>query len=410
MAYGDGSIYPEPRDRPRYMVAVLDVGEAGRRLRKKRKVRIAEPATPQAMKAAKAEAEAALEELRRLYTRRGPVAVRTLGEFLAWWLDDVEASRVEDGDITPATLEQTRSHVATHLEGDPLVRVPLAELGAMHVHDWQRRLRSRGVSAAQRAKVLATLTRALKLAVRWEFLDRNPAELVDPPRRERVEGAAATIEDVRALVRDGGRWRNLYAVLAGLGLRIGEALALAWEDVDLEGGSVTVGASLSRPKGAGGARAWRRSSTKTRRTRVLPLPGFVADALVAEGAVQATERALTEGLGEPWRDSWGLVFTRADGQPVHASNVNRALAGDCERLGLQPLSPHALRRSCASVLAALGVPTRVRMDVLGHATARMTEEVYTRAFTSDVAAAMRALDGAFGAVGSPDGSPPARGV
>ena len=94
----------------------------------------------------------------------------------------------------------------------------------------------------------AVLHRALKDAVRWDRLSRTPIESADPPR---VSGSGHEMKTwsaerlaafLKATKHD--RLGALWHLLAWTGLRRGEALALTWDDVDLEGGSLSVRRAL----------------------------------------------------------------------------------------------------------------------------------------------------------------------
>lgn len=267
------------------------------------------------------------------------------------------------------------------------------------VHAWQRDLTAAGKSPHKRKRALEVLRRALRLGVRWEILDRNPAEAVDAPRVSRYQGRAATLPRVARLVREGGRHRHCYAVMAGLGLRVAHAHGVAWPDVDLDAREAVLGWQVRRERATTGAEIeWVRRHAKDREVRLLPLPAMVVDALHDQAVAQMAERQAWQAYGGAWGNAWELVFTQRDGSPVHTSAVDKALAADCARLGLPALTPHDLRRSCASILSALRVPTAVRMRILGHKTARLHQEVYTLAFDDDVREAVAAMDEAWQAL------------
>jgi integrase len=102
-------------------------------------------------------------------------------------------------------------------------------------------------------KTLTTLAAILEAAVEYELIGRNPARgrrrrlPAAAPRRtwlDRADHIAALLDaagdlDAQARVCRGQR-RALLATLTFAGLRIGEALALRWRDVDLARGTITV--------------------------------------------------------------------------------------------------------------------------------------------------------------------------
>jgi integrase len=381
--------------------AVVDIGApGGKRRQKKRSVTIADPDDPRSVEAARRAAELLLVELRADYATL-TVDVKSVGQLCALWVEEMRQRRI-DGEIEASTFSGAervvRLHIVPHLG-----RQPLGSFSPADVLAWQRRLArlvqddGKPLSVAMRAKSLQTLKQALRWGLRMQLVATNPAEPVDPPRGGGDTGRAASQSEVKRLLDHPGAHRWLFTVLAGLGLRIGEGLGIAWADVDLEERMLRVGHQVVRERPQpGGDLQWVRRMPKGRKPRAVPLPRFVVTAFHEQGVAQAAQRSLRASVGLPWADQWGLVFTASDGGPLHASGVGRTLAAACSDLGIERLTPHDLRRSCSSLLAAEGVSTRVRMAILGHTTARLTEDVYTRAYDPDVRAAMDALDDAMG--------------
>lgn len=98
-----------------------------------------------------------------------------------------------------------------------------------------------------------TLHRALNQAFHWGLIRANPAALVFPPRPERREMTALDRDQLLALL-DQTKDRPLHAplvLLATSGLRVGEALALSWRDVDLDARRLYVRRSLRRHRRGG---------------------------------------------------------------------------------------------------------------------------------------------------------------
>jgi integrase len=80
---------------------------------------------------------------------------------------------------------------------------------------------------------------------------QNVAGLVDPPRHHPREIQPLTPEQARSLlnsVKD-HRLGALVSVATALGLRLGEALGLRWQDVDFDAGTLSVRQALERSGG-----------------------------------------------------------------------------------------------------------------------------------------------------------------
>jgi integrase len=165
-----------------------------------------------------------------------------------------------------------------------------------------------------------------------------------------------------------GQRRALIAMLTFAGLRIGEALALRWGDVDLARGTITVTAAKTD---AG--------------IRTVNMVGVLRDELAAYAA-------------HARHDANSLVFGTSTGAMLSATNVrervlakaiekaNEPLSTDEDRNPLDEpgelistkLTPHSLRRTFASILFAIGETPPYVMSQMGHTTASLTLGIYAR--------------------------------
>ena len=71
-----------------------------------------------------------------------------------------------------------------------------------------------------------------------------------------------------------------------------------------------------------------------------------------------------------------LVFTRWDGQPFTPKALTNAFAKIVRAAGVTPIGFHGLRHTHLSHLLADGVPVKVISERAGHASAKMTLDVY----------------------------------
>lgn len=153
-------------------------------------------------------------------------------------------------------------------------------------------------------------------------------------------------------------------------MRRGEALALRWSDVNLEGASpfVHVGGTLSRIEG----RLVRTDPKTEAGRRAVPLVEPAVKGLTSARTLQARDKLR---LGEAW---WGedWVFTTEDGKPMDPRNVLRWFYRVRSKAGLNAGSLHSLRHSAASTLLEAGVPMPEIRDILGHSSIAVTVDLY----------------------------------
>lgn len=238
-------------------------------------------------------------------------------------------------------------------------------------------------------KVHRVLHRAFRLAVLWRWLGENPCDRVIRPTYRAERRDVWTVAELRAFL-DGttGHWLHPFWVVAIVtGCRSGELRALAWEDVDVDAGTVMVGKTLHRLDGD-----YTLTAPKTRaavRTLSLPKEGVVA--LRIQRAQQAEWRP---AAGRHWEGN-GLVFTGEAGNPLHRSVPLNALKRECERLGLPVVTAHGLRHLHASLLLSQGLPVPAVSERMGHAHAGVTLAIYAHALKRDGDEAVRAIDRAL---------------
>ncbi len=264
--------------------------------------------------------------------------------------------------------------------------MPLSRLRASDVEGLVVRLEAEGKGPAARRTAYTVLRRVLDAAVRDELLARNPAASVPRPRVDSAAGASRFLDrdEVGALLAAsrGGRLEPLVVLLAYTGLRIGEALALRWEDVDLDGGQVRVTGTLGRVDGA--ATRTPPKSARSRRAVALPAPALTV--LRSWRTRQAAER-----LAATWWAEGEWVFTTPVGTVLDHSNAMKAYKRLAAAAGVPGATFHGLRHAAASVLLREGVPMRVVAEVLGHSSTRLTADVYshvTAELTDRAAAAL----------------------
>lgn len=161
-------------------------------------------------------------------------------------------------------------------------------------------------------------------------------------------------------------YRALFTLLARTGLRIGEALALTWDDIDLVKGALSVNKTLIYPLNTDP----RVTTPKTKSSiRVIKLDPETIRVL-KEYRINQKETILRYGFQ---RSELNLVFHGPDGRWLRINVVRDYMKEVCKRVGLPPLSPHALRHSHAVHLLEAGAPIKYVAERLGHASIKTTE-------------------------------------
>ena len=155
--------------------------------------------------------------------------------------------------------------------------------------------------------------------------------------------------------------RDPVVMLAATGLRRSELLALRWDDVDLDGGVLTVRASVVRLRGIG---LVRQDTTKGGGSRSVALPQFAIDALHRRKGQ------------EPRPSTAGVIFPSSAGTLRDPDNFGKQWREVRDSLGLPDVSSHSFRKTVATLIDDSGLSARVGADQLGHARPSMTQDVY----------------------------------
>ncbi|MCW2777850.1 MAG: integrase family protein [Frankiales bacterium] len=210
----------------------------------------------------------------------------------------------------------------------------------------------------------------MEVAVRDSLVQRNVAAVIKRPLADSREAAYLTAEQAAALLLslEGDRLAPLVRFLLSTGLRRGEALALRWEDVDLDGALLRVRGTLGRT--SAGLSVGRPETEKSRRT--VPLPRVAVSALRLRLLAQQADRAR---VPRAWEDS-GSVSTNELGTALEPRNVLRRFQVLAKAAGLpKGVGLHTLRLSTASLLLAAGTHTKVVQEHLGHSSYAITADI-----------------------------------
>ncbi|EHI65091.1 site-specific recombinase, phage integrase family [Streptococcus pseudoporcinus LQ 940-04] len=156
-----------------------------------------------------------------------------------------------------------------------------------------------------------------------------------------------------------------YKLLLATGLRIGEAVALEWSDIDLENATIDINKSFSQELRLV-------STTKTKAgTRVISIDQATVNML---RLYQVRQRQLFHEVDEK---APKVVFATPTREYISGLTLQNNLNGSCERLGIPHFTFHAFRHTHASLLLNAGISYKELQYRLGHSNIAMTLDIYS---------------------------------
>jgi integrase len=304
------------------------------------------------------------------------------GDFLTQWLEDTARPS-----IRPRTYECYELNVRRLL---PLIGfIRLGSLSPAHIQSAYGKLLKGSLAARSVRQAHVVLHRALRQAMHWGMIPRNPADAVSLPRPERRELRVLNEDQLRHLIQgtQGERLHPLWVLLATTGLRLGEALGLKWDDLDPKSGRLTVQRALQRQRGAG--LVFTEPKTGKSRRTVHLAPSTIRT------LIEHRQRQIEERLskGPAWWD-FNLIFCTEEGRPFESGQVSWRFHKALTRIGLPQMRLHDLRHTAATQLLTRGVHPKVVQELLGHSTITLTLDTYSHvspALHAQVAQQMESL-------------------
>ncbi len=247
----------------------------------------------------------------------------------------------------------------------------LRELRKGEIQAWLSALSESGLSRQTVKNIWSALSSVLRTAVDWGYIKDHPAHGVRFPARQPKNAVFIPTPDQLAQILSEllEPSYTLLLLLVGTGLRVGEAVGLRWEDIDLNRKTLTVRrdvwhGQVNSPKYAASE-------------RVIPL-----------GPI------LMQHLARSARDSRSWVFEGNSGKPVDPRNLaRRQFHPVLDRLGLARFSWHRLRKLHSTYLGDLSVSPKVLQAQLGHADAALTLNAYAQVVPESQRRAIESLEG-----------------
>ncbi len=321
-----------------------------------------------------------MDEFRKSTLRDEVVPQRIMvGRFIESWLENVKKPTLK-----PSSYDRLEETYKWYIKNSKVARLQLGNIKPMDIQQLINE-KSLTLSSSSIRKIYELLHAAFEYAVVSRMINFNPTTGVEMPREENVkvkkktiqmftEEELAQIEKVAEIKYTNGepRFRHtwFFILIANTGLRAGEAIALRWDNVDLENKLIHVTENASYVQDREGSTGYKYetiiTSVKTKSgNRTIPCNETAMKALH-----WLKEYQETHGLNSDYVDC-----NKHGGMLKHSSLIN--LLRPILKEAKVPLRGcHAFRHSFATRLIEAGVDAKTVSQLLGHTSVNVTYDIY----------------------------------
>jgi integrase len=300
-----------------------------------------------------------------------------LGTWLLYWLENFKKLRLK-----PKTYEVYETQVVYNiipLLGD----IPLKDLNTLQIQKYVND-KSQTLAPATVRKQFSILNSALDKAEANELITKNPCNHVELPVLEQKEIRALTLDEESKFIEvsKNDKLYSLFVVALDSGLRLGEILALTWNDIDVDKAEINVNKNVIYVKDY---------ENKSKTNNIIA----VQDNPKTKSSIRKvplTQRSLNLLKELKSKTNSIIVFATKTGNYLNPRNVERSFVRNATKAGIEGCNFHTLRHTFATRLFERGIFVNVVSKLLGHAKTSITTDIYISVIPSLKSNAIKALD------------------
>ena len=275
----------------------------------------------------------------------------------------------------------------TNILPSPLMNIKLNKLDSFIVQKFINSLVDNSTSVSTINMILKILKPALKYCYHQGLINKNISDSIIVPKDhltvKQKKIKAFSLDEQKSFLKaiDTNKNKLLFTFLLGTGLRIGEALALTWEDIDFDENTVSIYKSVKRvSKIINKKRQPSEILVQTPKSqssiRTVPIPYSIAKQLkIYKDNQKVFKKSSNIGFTD-----LNLVFCTDFGTYIDANNLNKSLKRILKNNSLPIKNIHSLRHSYACRLIEKGYEAVVIQKLLGHADISTTINKYGYVF------------------------------
>ena len=329
--------------------------------------------------ATKKEVERKLEEFKIRTLKKEVIPQKIfVNTYIEKWMETVKRPSLK-----AASVDRLERTYLTQIKDSRVGRCQLGNITSMDVQGLINE-KSRTLSYSSLKKIYELLNGCFEYAVICREMDFNPVRAVQMPKKENLnkkekqmgvfsKEELTRIENVAAITYQSGevRYRHtwFFLLLANTGLRAGEAIALRWDNIDLDKGFIHVKQNASVVKCRDGKENKYQVVITTVKTktgnRIVPCNEKALQALRALQDYQKSHHIHSD-----------YVDCNDKGELLSQQTLPKILKAILKAADVPYRSVHSFRHTFATNLIQAGVDVKVVSQLLGHSSVKITYDTY----------------------------------
>lgn len=317
----------------------------------------------------KKEAQTALREAIADFETQGFVQQKsdyTLFEFIEYWYNTVAKTYLK-----PTTLELYNSIIRMHLK-DEIGHIKLDKITPTLLQNFLSQKQQNGLTNGSIQNIKKVLNNSLKLAVKQGYIKANPLSSVEiRNKRNSKEKRILTTEEITMVLAEvrNTKFYPPYLIALHTGMRLGEILALTWDDIDFDANRIFINKALI-------VHSENQLSLSTPKTQSSNRDVLITNQLRNELLRwQNTQSLILQNINSSILEK-KFICTDVNGKPLNPRYVSSYTSKLAKRMNIS-FTFHDFRHTHATILLESGVNAKIVQERLGHSNISTTLGTYT---------------------------------
>lgn len=317
-----------------------------------------------------------------------------VNEWFNTWMDEYKSLQCKS-----QTVRLYRNNYKRYIQ-EPIGKKKVTDVKPAVLQKIINGLHKAGYSRAIITSVQTIIKGMFLQALRDGIIINDPAKNLTLPKfRQKAKSERRVMSkeemDIFLQYAENSAYYDYYRLALCTGLRINEAFALQWDDIDWKRKMICIKGTLVYESGQG----VRKDSTKTAAGfREIPMIDASEALLKTLRKKRAKTRIL---LGTNWKEREGLenlVLFNAFGSSLCDTNVRKDINRIVDQINqddikFSHITPHTFRHTFATRGLEAGIPLKVMQTILGHSSLSMTADLYSHVLPDTKAEEMKKLQG-----------------